>query len=103
MSLFRKCLPLFILVPAVALAQTAPSSFFGYKDFSAQAKVDSEFMGVPSAKVAGEDLKTLTAAPHIAGSKEDYATAQFVAAKFMAAGLETEIVPYVAWMNLPVS
>ncbi|MGH9587356.1 MAG: M28 family metallopeptidase [Acidobacteriaceae bacterium] len=60
-------------------------------------------MAVPSAQVAGEDLKTLTAAPHIAGSKEDHETAQFVAAKFRAAGLETKIVPYVAWMNLPVA
>jgi N-acetylated-alpha-linked acidic dipeptidase len=56
---------------------------------------------VPSAKIAGEDLKTLTSAPHIAGSKEDYDTAEFVAARFREAGLETKIVPYVAWMNLP--
>ncbi len=103
MPLFRKCLLLFLLVPAVALAQSAPKQFFGYKDFSAQAKIDADFISVPSAQLAGEDLKTLTAAPHIAGSSEDYATAQFVAAKFKAAGLETEIIPYVAWMNLPVS
>lgn len=102
-SAFRKCLPVFILAPVVALAQSVPTTFFGYKDFSAQAKVDAEFMSVPDAKLAGEDLETLTAAPHIAGSKEDYATAQFVAAKFRSAGLETTIVPYIAWMNLPVA
>lgn len=100
---FRKCLPLLILAPAMAMAQSAPAHFFGYRDFSAQVKIDAQFMAVPSAKLAGEDLKTLTAAPHIAGSKEDYATAQFVAEKFRAAGLETTIVPYVAWMNLPVA
>lgn len=103
MQLFRKFLSVVLLVPAVALAQSAPKHFFGYKNFSAQAKIVSDFLAVPSAKAAGQDLKTLTAAPHIAGSKEDYATAQFVAAKFRAAGLETTIVPYVAWMNLPVS
>jgi N-acetylated-alpha-linked acidic dipeptidase len=93
-------LPLLLLLPAIASAQTTPT-FFGYKDFSAQQKLDREFMAVPSAKIAGEDLKALTAAPHVAGSKEDHDTAEFVAAKFRAAGLETAIVPYVAWMNLP--
>lgn len=101
MSRFRRCLPVLILLPATALAQTAATQFFGYRDFSAQAKIDADFLAVPSAKLAGEDLKTLTAAPHIAGSEEDHQTAEFVAAKFRAAGLETTIVPYVAWMNLP--
>lgn len=103
MSPIWKCLLLFLLAPVVALAQSIPATFFGYKDFAPQARIDSTFMTVPSAQAAGEDLKTLTAAPHIAGSKEDYTTAQFVASKFRAAGLETTIVPYVAWMNLPVA
>ena len=56
---------------------------------------------MPSAKLAQEELKTLTAAPHVAASKEDYDTALYIESKFKAAGLETEIVPYKAWMNLP--
>ena len=98
---FRRPLILLTLLPAVALSQSAPAGFFGYKDFSAQAKIDADFMAVPSAQLAGDDLKALTAAPHVAGSKEDHDTAEFVAQKFRAAGLETSIVPYVAWMNLP--
>ena len=43
----------------------------------------------------------LTAAPHIAASKEDYATAEYVASKLRAAGLATSIVPYKVWINLP--
>jgi len=84
-------------------AQTAgtPQSLFGYRDFSAQAKIDQQFLAIPDAKLAGEELKTLTAAPHIAGSKEDHDTALYVAEKFKAAGLETTIVPYKAWLNLP--
>jgi N-acetylated-alpha-linked acidic dipeptidase len=100
-SLVRRSVALTVLLPAMAFAQTPPSGFPGYKDFSAQAKIDADFMAVPSARLAGEDLKALTAAPHVAGSKEDHDTAEFVAAKFRAAGLETTIVPYVAWMNLP--
>ncbi|QNI33599.1 M28 family metallopeptidase [Alloacidobacterium dinghuense] len=79
----------------------APQSVFGYPDFSAQAKIDQQFLAVPDAKLAGEELKTLTAAPHIAGSKEDHDTALYVAEKFKAAGLDTSIVTYKAWMNLP--
>lgn len=90
-----------MVVPVLCFAQSGPSDFFGYRDFAAQRKLDSQFMAVPSAQVAGEDLKALTAAPHVAGSKEDRDTAEFVAAKFRAAGLETSIVPYLAWMNLP--
>lgn len=106
MPLIRKFLPAIIILPIIALgphasAQTSSSPFFGYKDFSAQSKLDAAFLAVPSAKLAGEDLKILTLAPHIAGSKEDHDTAEFVAARFRAAGLETAIVPYVAWMNLP--
>ena len=84
-------------------AQTAstPQSIFGYRDFSTQSKIDQQFMAVPDAKLAGEELKTLTAAPHIAGSKEDHDTAVYVAEKFKAAGLDTAIVPYKAWLNLP--
>jgi N-acetylated-alpha-linked acidic dipeptidase len=87
------------------LAQSAnvPTSEFGYRDFSHQAQIDREFLAVPDAKLAGEELKTLTAVPHVAASKEDYNTAVYVANKFKAAGLETTIVPYKAWLNLPVS
>ena len=73
----------------------------GFRDFSRQAKIDQDFLAVPSAKLAQEELKTLTAAPHVAASKEDYDTALYIESKFKAAGLETEIVPYKAWLNLP--
>ncbi len=87
----------------MAQAPTIPQSVFGFRDFSQQAKLDQEFMAVPDAKLAGEELKILTAAPHVAASKEDYDTAVYVAGKFKAAGLDTAIVPYKAWLNLPVA
>lgn len=82
-------------------AQTPAPSVFGYQDFTAQSKIDARFLAVPDAKLAGEELKTLTAKPHIAASKEDYETAQYVAEKFKAAGLETRIVPYRVLLNWP--
>ena len=48
-----------------------------------------------------KNSKHLPPPPHVAASKEDYDTALYVAAKFNAAGLETQIVPYKAWLNLP--
>ena len=83
---------------------TPSSSVLGYHDFAAEeAHTDQTFLAVPDAKLAGEELKTLTAEPHIAASPEDYKTAQYVASKFKEAGLETSIVPYKAWLNLPKS
>jgi N-acetylated-alpha-linked acidic dipeptidase len=85
-----------------ALAQAPATQVFGYRDFTQQAKWDSAFIAIPDAKLAGQHLKTLTAAPHWASSPEDYATAVYVADKFKAAGLETEIVPYKVLLNKPV-
>jgi len=84
-------------------AQAPASHVFGYEDFSQQAKWDHAFMEIPSAKLAGEELKTLTAAPHWASSPEDHQTALYVAEKFRAAGLHTEIQPFRVWLNKPVT
>ncbi len=96
-----------IALAAIPAAQTAPmpplpQQVFGFHDFAGeQAKWDRDFLAVPDAKLAGEALKTLTAEPHVAGSPEDYKTAQYVAEKFRAAGLETKITQYKAWLNHP--
>ena len=85
---------------AFGWAQSA-GSVFGYTNFAHQSKIDTEFLAVPDAKLAGLELKILTAKPHIASSPEDHETALFVAQKFKAAGLETEIVPYRVLLNQP--
>ena len=86
-------------------AQTATPAgskqIFGYTDFSKEHSIEDKFLAVPNAKLAGEHLKTLTAEPHIASSPEDHKTAEYVAQKFRAAGLDTEIVPYRVLMNQP--
>lgn len=97
---------------AVLAAQTAEptaprsvrpaAQVFGFRDFSAQQKIDTEFLAVPSRALAREHLKALAGAPHWASSPEDYATAQYVASQFRADGLQTEIVPYSVWMTKPV-
>jgi N-acetylated-alpha-linked acidic dipeptidase len=86
----------------VMRAQAPATQVFGYQNFSQQAKWDHAFMAIPDAKLAGEHLKTLTKAPHWASSPEDHDTALYVAEKFKAAGLHTEIQPFRVWMNKPV-
>ena len=91
-----------ITLAALKTVPPLPQQVFGFHDFQAeQAKWDHDFLAVPEAKLAGEHLKTLTAAPHVAGSPEDYKTAQYVADKFRAAGLETKVTEYTAWLNKP--
>ena len=94
----RKPLAVVLLLSAylsVIHCQTAPpTSVFGYRDFTNEAEIEKKFLAVPDAKLAGEALKTLTAEPHLASTPEDRKTAEYVAQKSRAAGLDTEIVPY---------
>src|SRR5690348_8726846 len=105
--LLRRSLGFFLLGLLLILPQLNNSpaqelkSAFGYRDFSKQAAIEEKFLAVPNAKLAGEELKTLTAEPHIASSPEDHKTAEYVAEKLRAAGFETEIVPYRVLMNQP--
>ncbi len=87
-------------LPAQKPAPSAPA-VFGYRDFTAQAKIEEKFLAVPNAALAGRHLKTLTAEPHLAATPEDRKTADYVAQKFRASGLETEIVPYRVLLNQP--
>jgi len=74
---------------------------FGFRDSSAENAAESRFLAVPDPKLAEEHLRILTQAPHMAGTPEDKATADYVDKKFREAGLDTEIVEYKVWLNYP--
>ncbi|MFZ0289019.1 MAG: M28 family metallopeptidase [Candidatus Sulfotelmatobacter sp.] len=80
----------------------APAPIFGFRDAAAENATEARFLAVPDPKLAEEHLRTLTQAPHMAGTPEDKATADYVAQKFRAAGLDTEIVEFKVWMNYPL-
>src|SRR5277367_2528837 len=87
-------------------ASNAPPSnsttpIFGFRDATAESATESRFIAVPDPKLAEEHLRILTQAPHMAGTIEDKATADYVAKKFRDAGLDTEIVEYKVWFNYP--
>ena len=90
--------------PPPAQPSSAPATIFGFSERSSQAERDIEqrFIAVPDRSLAEQHLRILTQAPHIAGSPEDRATAEYVAQRFRAAGLETEIREYKVWMDRPV-
>jgi len=73
----------------------------GFRDTAAERQVEAKFLAVPDPELAEEHLRILTQAPHMAGSPEDKATADYVAQKFRDAGLDTEIVEYKVWFNYP--
>jgi len=83
-------------------APSAPASIFGFRDAAAESAAEARFLAVPDPKLAEEHLRTLTKVPHMAGTVEDKATADYVAQKFRDAGLDTEIVEYKAWFNYPL-
>lgn len=74
---------------------------FGFRNNSEEAAEESRFLAVPDPKLAEEHLRILTQAPHLAGTPEDKATADYVAQKFREAGFDAEIVEYRVWMNYP--
>src|SRR5271170_256479 len=98
------CSLLLLSVPLSQPSLGAPKSsiaIFGFRDAAAETAQESKFLAVPDPKLAEQHLRILTQAPHVAGSAEDKATADYVAQKFREAGLDTEIVEYRVWINYP--
>src|SRR3954463_4665309 len=83
-------------------ASDSTSTIFGFRDATAELAAESRFLSAPDPKLAEEHLRILTQAPHMAGTVEDKATADYVAQKFRDAGLDTEIVEYKVWINYPL-
>jgi N-acetylated-alpha-linked acidic dipeptidase len=79
-----------------------PQSIFGFRDAAQETAIEARFLAVPDPKLAEDHLRTLTKAPHMAGTPEDKATADYVAQRFREAGLDTEIVEYKVWFNYPL-
>ena len=84
-----------------AAGDLANAPITGFREPAKQREIEARFLAAPDPKLAEEHLRILTQAPHIAGSPEDKATAEYVAQKFRDAGLKTEIVEYRVWLNYP--
>lgn len=84
-----------------AATPAAATAIFGFRNPAGETAIEKQFLSVPDPKLAEEHLRILTQAPHMAGTIEDKATADYVAGKFRDAGLDTEVVEYKVWINYP--
>lgn len=62
---------------------------------------EEEFRGVPAPGSAREHLRRLTAEPHVAGTKEDYATAVYVRDQIRSYGIAAELNEYEVLLPYP--
>jgi N-acetylated-alpha-linked acidic dipeptidase len=86
---------------SAASPSQSSAAIFGFRNSADETAQEAKFLAVPDPKLAEQHLRVLTEAPHVAGTPEDKATADYVAQKFREAGWESEIVEYRVWMNYP--
>ena len=68
---------------------------------AAERRWEEQFHAVPAPNSAREHLRRLTSEPHVAGTKEDYATAIYVRDQMRSFGLSAELKEYQVWLNYP--
>ena len=88
------------LAPSATLAQNTIDGFHPDR-VAAQRRREEQFRGVPNQKTSREHLRILTREPHIAGTKEDYATAVYVRDQLRSYGLTADLKEYDVWLNYP--
>lgn len=74
---------------------------FTQQSSATQRARETEFRSVPNVHSAREHLRRLTAAPHVAGTKEDYATAIYVRDQMRSYGLNAELREYDVLLPYP--
>src|SRR6266850_2629104 len=67
----------------------------------AERRWEEQFRAVPASASAREHLRRLTLEPHVAGTKEDYATAIYMRDQLRSYGLTAELKEYQVWLNYP--
>jgi N-acetylated-alpha-linked acidic dipeptidase len=66
-----------------------------------QRRWEEVFRSAPSPSSAREHLRRLTIEPHVAGTKEDYATAVYVRDQMRSFGLTADLKEYQVWLPYP--
>src|SRR5260370_9467769 len=89
----------FITNTSIGLAQSIDG--FSPKQSEAERRYEEQFRSAPAPNSAREHLRRLTAEPHVAGTKEDYATAIYVRDQMRSYGLTADLKEYQVWLNYP--
>src|SRR5882724_498750 len=89
--------------PGFSQGSTGVSALDGFTPENAvvERRWEDEFRAVPAPASAREHLRRLTLEPHIAGTKEDYATAVYVRDQLRSYGLAAELKEDEVWLNYP--
>jgi len=82
-------------------SNATPLDGFSANTSATQRRWEELFRSVPAPKSAREHLRRLTLEPHIAGTKEDYATAVYVRDQMKSYGLNAELKEYNVWLPYP--
>ncbi len=70
---------------------------------TSSAQIWREFLRLPDANIAREHLQVLTSEPHLAGTKGDQFTIDYVYGQFRSYGLEVLNSSYDVYLPFPVS
>ena len=90
--------------PGTALSQSPASTNldgFTPEGSTIERRWEEEFRAVPAPASAREHLRRLTAEPHVAGTKEDYATAEYVRDQMRSYGIPSELKEYEVLLPYP--
>jgi N-acetylated-alpha-linked acidic dipeptidase len=106
-TLIAALLAVFIVSPSTiqtGLSQTQPEANldgFTSERSRAERRWEDEFRRIPSPGSAREHLRRLTIEPHVAGTKEDYATAVYVRDQIRSYGISSELKEYDVLLPYP--
>ena len=92
------------LSPVLSQSSASPATVldgFTPAGSSEERRWEDEFRAVPAPASAREHLRRLTAEPHIAGSKEDYATAIYVRDQIRSYGIAADLKEYDVLLPYP--
>jgi N-acetylated-alpha-linked acidic dipeptidase len=90
--------------PGAVLSQSSPPANldgFSTEGSAAERQWEDLFRAVPRPDSAREHLRRLTAEPHVAGTKEDYATAIYVRDQIRSYGIAAELKEYEVLLPYP--
>ena len=91
------------LAPGFVFSQGTSGTLDGFTTDGSrnQRRLEETFRAVPSPSSAREHLRRLTAAPHVAGTKEDYDTAIYVRDQIRSYGITAELKEYDVLLPYP--
>ncbi len=92
-------------IPGVVLSQNSSSANldgFTPEGSTIERRWEEDFRAVPAPGSAREHLQRLTAEPHVAGTKEDYATAIYVRDQIRSYGISSELKEYEVLLPYPM-